>query len=387
MEAVEIQLRRRPQNARTTEWGGSVVLSVTGMHGAWRALSLLGALGLLVTCHRAVPMTTRLVPGHPGSPDAAGLDGQPDGSSGSASARDGASSILDALAPISDAHTTVLRVVAAGDIACDGCGQDATASLIDQLLSVDHLAGVLALGDLAYASGSAAEFQAFYAPAWGRPEILRLSHPVPGNHEYASGSANDYFDYFNGAGSSSGPAGPRGEGYYSFDLGSWHFIGLNSSDQCQFVSCTETSSQHDWLVADLAAHPSLCTLAFWHHPRYQAGTSAGELGALAPLWNVLYLSGVDVALNGHEHGYQQLAPLDDTGQLDLGGGIRTFVVGTGGGEFDTTFGGPRLSALETSLTGTHGVLELTLLPNGYQWQFVATDGSRPAAASGSELCH
>jgi len=280
-----------------------------------------------------------------------------------------------------------LHVVAAGDVACDGCAQGATAALIDQLVSADHLAGVLVLGDLAYPSGSATDFQTFYAPAWGRADILRLSHPVLGNHEYASGSANGYFDYFNGAGTTSGPAGPRGEGYYSFDLGSWHLVGLNTSDQCRFVSCSETSAQHDWLVADLAAHPSLCTLAFWHHPRYQAGTSTGELDAAAALWKVLYLSGVDVVLNGHEHGYQQLSPLDDSGQLDLGGGIRTFVVGTGGGDFDTTFGGPRLSDLETSITGTHGVLELTLSPNGYQWQFVAVDGSRPSAASGSELCH
>jgi acid phosphatase type 7 len=288
---------------------------------------------------------------------------------------------------VSDGPATALHVVAAGDVACDGCAQGATAALIDQLVSADHLAGVLVLGDLAYPSGSATDFQTFYAPAWGRAEILRLSHPVLGNHEYASGSANGYFDYFNGAGTTSGPAGPRGEGYYSFDLGSWHLVGLNTSDQCRFVSCSETSAQHDWLVADLAAHPSLCTLAFWHHPRYQAGTSTGELDAAAALWKVLYLSGVDVVLNGHEHGYQQLSPLDDSGQLDLGGGIRTFVVGTGGGDFDTTFGGPRLSDLETSITGTHGVLELTLSPNGYQWQFVAVDGSRPSAASGSELCH
>jgi hypothetical protein len=210
---------------------------------------------------------------------------------------------------------------------------------------------------------------------------------VLGNHEYATGSAKDYFDYFNGAGSTSGPAGPRDAGYYSFDLGSWHIIGLNTSDQCQFVPCGQTSPQHDWLVADLAAHPSVCTLAFWHHPRYQAGTATGELDAAAPLWNALYLAGVDVVLNGHEHGYQQLSPLDDSGKLDLAGGIRTFVVGTGGGDFDTTFGGPHMSDLETSILGTHGLLELTLSPNSYQWQFVGVDGSRPPAASGSELCH
>jgi len=273
------------------------------------------------------------------------------------------------------------------DVACDVCSQGDTATLIDQLVSTDHLAVVLILGDLAYPNGAASDFQSFYAPAWGRPEILRISHPVPGNHEYATGSPKDYFDYFNGAGGGSGPAGPRDQGYYSFDLGSWHIIGLNTSDECQFVDCGQTSAQHDWLVADLAAHPSLCTLAFWHHPRYQAGTATGELTAVGPLWDALYLAGVDIVLNGHEHGYQQLSPLDDTGKLDLGGGIRTFVVGTGGGDFDTTFGGPRLSDLEASILGTHGLLELTLSPSSFQWQFITVDGSKPSAASGSELCH
>lgn len=343
---------------------------VTSMRAAGRKLWIVEAIALSLACHRTMPVTTHLVAA---SADAADPVDETDASSGRSSA--------------SAAPPTALHVVAAGDVACDGCSQGATAALIDQLLFADHLAAVLVLGDLAYPNGSATDFQSFYAPAWGRPEILRLSHPVPGNHEYATGSANGYFDYFDGAGTTSGPAGPRGEGYYSFDLGAWHVIGLNTSDECRFVACGATSAQHDWLVADLAAHPSLCTLAFWHHPRYHAGTSTGELEAVAPLWNALYLAGVDVVLNGHEHGYQQLSPLDDTGRLDLGAGIRTFVVGTGGGDFDTTFGGPRLADLETSITGTHGVLELTFSPTGYQWQFVAADGSRPPAASGSELCH
>ncbi len=327
------------------------------------------ALGVLLGCQRPSGAAASLAAGHPASRDGGAVD---------ARAASGGSP---------DAPAGVWRLAAAGDIACDGCGQADTAALLDQLVSADHLQAVLVLGDLAYSSGSAAEFQAFYAPSWGRPAILQLSHPVPGNHEYASGSANDYFDYFDGPGADDGPAGPRGLGYYSFELGPWHVIALNSSDACRFVSCSETSAQHDWLAADLAAHPALCTLAFWHHPRFQAGTSSGELAAAAPLWNLLEGAGVDLALNGHEHGYQQLSPLDEDGQIDPARGIRTFVVGTGGGEFDTTFGGPRLSALETSLTGSTGVLELTLLPTGYSWQFITSDGRRPPAASGSGLCH
>ncbi len=330
------------------------------------------AVAVVLGCQHAAGTTVPLAAGHPGSADA----GPADARAASAGAPD---------AP--GAPDAGVRLVAAGDIACDGCAQATTAALIDQLIATDNLQAVLVLGDLAYSSGSAAEFRAFYTPSWGRPEILQLSHPVPGNHEYASGSANDYFDYFDGAGAADGRAGPRGLGYYSFDLGSWHVIALNSSDACRFVSCSETSAQHDWLAADLAAHPAPCTLAFWHHPRFQAGTSAGELSAAAPLWDLLVAAGAELVLNGHEHGYQQLAPLDESGQPDVTRGIRTFVVGTGGGEFDTTFGGPRLASLETSLTGTYGVLELTLEPSGYGWQFVAADGSRPPAASGWASCH
>ncbi len=348
------------------------------MRFVWRAFGAT-ALGLIFGCQRPAGMGAAWPPGHPGPADASVADARAT-SAGALSVRPGSADAATAAA-------AAIRVAAAGDIACDGCGQAGTAALIDQLISTDHLQAVLVLGDLAYSSGSAAEFQAFYAPSWGRPEILQLSHPVPGNHEYASGSADDYFDYFNGAAAPDGQAGPRGQGYYSFDLGSWHVIALNSSDACRFVSCSDTSAQRDWLAADLAAHPALCTLAFWHHPRFQAGTSSGELSAVAPLWNLLYAAGVELVLNGHEHGYQQLSPLDDTGQLDPARGIRTFVVGTGGGEFDTSFGGPRLGALETSVTGSTGVLELTLQPGGYSWQFVETDGTRPSAASGSAPCH
>jgi len=358
------------------------------MRSVVRALSLAGVVVPALACQQAAPTTAHLAAGKGRAMDAAVA--RPDAGSGTSHA-DAAPAPGDAAnsAPADAAGSppAVVRVVAAGDIACNGCAQGATADLIDQLVSTDRLAAVLVLGDLAYSSGSAAEFKSYYAPAWGRPEILRISHPVPGNHEYASGSAGDYFDYFDGAGAAAGPAGPRDKGFYSFDVGAWHVVALNSSDECRFVSCADNSEQHDWLVADLAAHPSACTLAFWHHPRFQAGTSAGELAAAAPLWDALEAAGVDVVLNGHEHGYQQLSPLDDDGQLDVAGGIRTFVVGTGGGEFDTTFGGPRLGVLETSLTGSYGVLELTLSPTSYDWQFVTVDGARPPAASGSALCH
>jgi alkaline phosphatase len=293
----------------------------------------------------------------------------------------------DAMADTPAPGAPPAQIAAAGDVACDVCAQAATAGVIDALLAGQGLAGALVLGDEAYPSGLPSDFQSFYAPAWGRPEILAISHPVPGNHEYETGAATGYFDFFDGPGAQTGIAGPRDQGYYSFDLAGWHFIALNTSDACRFVSCAAGSPQQQWLVADLAAHPTRCTLAFWHHPRFQAGSTSGELTDAAPLWNALYDAGADVVLNGHEHGYQQLSPLDKDGQIDLARGIRTFVVGTGGGEYDTTFAGPRVGALETTLTGTHGVLQLTLYPDRYDWQFVGTDGTRPQAASGSASCH
>jgi acid phosphatase type 7 len=288
---------------------------------------------------------------------------------------------------VADAGPPGVVVAAAGDIACGGCSQEATAGLLENLLQTQGLVAVLPIGDEAYASGLLSEFEAYYRPSWGRPELLALTHPVPGNHEYVDTIAAGYFDYFDGPGQMTGMAGPRGGGYYSFDVGGWHIVALNTSDECRWVSCAAGSPQHQWLVADLAAHPAACTLAFWHHPRFQAGMVSGETAAAAPLWDALFDAGADVVLNGHEHGYQQLAPLNKAGEADPVRGIRTFVVGTGGGDFDTTFGGPRLGALEASLVGVHGVLELTLRPQSYDWRFIPVGSGAPAGPSGSAACH
>jgi len=282
---------------------------------------------------------------------------------------------------------TGVVIAAAGDIACAGGAQGATADQLDDLLQTRGMVAVLPLGDEAYASGSLEEFESLYSPSWGRPELLAITHPVPGNHEYADTAATGYFDFFDGVGKMTGIAGPRGGGYYSFDIGGWHVIALNTSDDCRWVSCAAGSPQHQWLLADLAAHPTTCTLAFWHSPRFQAGNVSGEAAAAAPLWDALYDAGADVVLNGHEHGYQQLAPLNKAGDVDPMRGIRTFVVGTGGGDYDTTFGGPRVGALETEIVGTHGVLEMTLRRNSFDWRFLPVGSSAPAGASGSAACH
>jgi acid phosphatase type 7 len=277
-------------------------------------------------------------------------------------------------------------IVAAGDIACRGCAHGETAALVTNMLRNGGLAAILPLGDVAYPRGSLSDFQAYYAPTWGIPELLAITHPVPGNHEYGQPAGGGYFDYFNGPQASGGIAGARDQGYYSYDIGSWHLVALNSNDACHDVSCAAGSAQQQWLAADLAAHPMGCALAYWHHPRFQSGTDHGETEAVGALWDTFHDGGGDVVLTAHEHNYQQLAPLDKAGGVDPIGGVRSFVVGTGGVGLYKTFGGPREAAIEARVADKHGVLELTLVENGYQWRFVTTEGEVPAGASGSASC-
>ena len=274
-------------------------------------------------------------------------------------------------------------IAAAGDISCPGCAQLKTAALILDLLHHGRVDSLLPLGDEAYTHGSLSEFEASYAPSWGVPELLAITHPVPGNHEYEQPDGAGYFDYFQSAHTI---AGERSQGYYSFDVGSWHLVALNTSDGCHAVSCDAGSPQQVWLAADLRAHPNKCTLAFWHNPRFQGGTENGETERAGPLWETFVDAGGDVVLNGHEHNYQQLAPLDRNGAVDPVGGVRTFVVGTGGAGFHTAFGAPHEFAIETRVVDQHGILELTLMDAGYRWRFITVDGTVPDGASGGGGC-
>ena len=265
-------------------------------------------------------------------------------------------------------------LLAAGDIA--GCedpaiaqNAEATARLLETMPGT-----ILALGDLAYEEGSAAEYATCYDPRWGR--LKARTQPATGNHEYETPGAAGYFDYF-------GPiAGEPGAGYYSFDVGGWHIIALNSN--CALIGgCRRGSPEEQWLRADLRTHPALCTLAYWHHPRFVSGRDGGS-ESVAGLWDALYEAGADVVLSGHEHFYERLTPLDPQGNLDLDRGIRSFVVGTGGRshhEFDAI-----LPASEVRDNQTFGVLALTLYPASYTWQFVPA-GDSGFSDSGAGTCH
>jgi acid phosphatase type 7 len=281
-------------------------------------------------------------------------------------------------------------VAAAGDIACDPADRNFGGGLgsgrfcrhrqtSDLLLRMD-LAAVLAPGDIQYEDGKLWKFQQSFDPTWGR--LKPLIRPVPGNHEYEDPGAAGYFDYFNGPGQESGPAGRRDQGYYSFNLGAWHVIALNSECE-QIGGCGAGSPQESWLRADLAAHPATCTLAFWHGPRFTSGRHSAE-GAMLPVWNALHEANADVIVNGHEHFYERFAPQTPAGVPDLARGVRQFTVGTGGRSlFGYVTVTPNSEVRENRWSG---VLKLTLRDNAYGWEFVSAPTGRVLDA-GETSCH
>jgi hypothetical protein len=207
--------------------------------------------------------------------------------------------------------------------------------------------------------------------------VLGRTKPTPGNHDYLTSGATGYYGYF---GSRAG-AGDRG--YFSYDLGRWHLISLNSNCEAIPGGCAAGSLQEQWLRNDLASHKTACTLAYWHHPRFSSGTS-GSHEEMEPIWAALYDNGVDVVLNGHDHGYERFAPQTPAGAADPVRGIREFVVGTGGqshGFFPTTQPNSQIQNADT-----FGLIRLTLRPSGYDWEFVPVAG-KLFSDHGSSTCH
>jgi hypothetical protein len=257
-------------------------------------------------------------------------------------------------------------LVGAGDIAsCGSEGDEATARLLDSIPGT-----VFTAGDNAYEDGSAEDYERCYAPSWGRHKAR--TRPSPGNHEYNTPGATGYFGYFGAA------AGDPGSGYYSYNLGGWHVVMLNSN-----INTGTGSPQETWLRADLAARSARCTIVIWHHPRFSSGPH-GNSSTMQPIWRALYEAGADVVVTGHDHLYERFAPQNADGQLDLAQGIRQFVVGTGGA---SAYGvvNPKPNS-EVRNSGTRGVLNLTLYPDRYEWNFVPVKGSA-FTDSGSGSCH
>jgi hypothetical protein len=283
-------------------------------------------------------------------------------------------------------------IAAAGDIACDpespffngglgtpgNCQMKATSDVILGMKPTR----VLTLGDNQYEGGTHADFLASYDPTWGR--FKSITRPVPGNHEYGSRNAIGYFDYFNGVGRQKGPAGDRAKGYYSFDIGSWHLIALNSNCSEVSVSCGVGFAQEAWLRADLAAHPRRCVLAFFHHPFFTSGQE-GSSPTVRDFVIALYERRADVILTGHDHNYERFAPQTPDAQLDTASGIREFVVGTGGRDLARVKSQLKPNS-EVTNSDTFGVLVMRLHPTSYEWEFVPAAGGN-FRDSGSQSCH
>jgi PKD repeat protein len=253
-------------------------------------------------------------------------------------------------------------IMAAGDIACQSAGSASAGPCSDlytsnlarsQKNSASGLAALLAVGDTQYEDGTLGDYSSGFNRSWGGADLRGLLRPVPGNHEYHTGGASGYYQYFPSIGVN---VGASGKGWYSFNIGTWHIVALNSSDGCQAVTCAAGSEQETWLKADLAASSRSCQVVYWHHP---LSTAPAEV----PIWQDLYAAGVEFVITGHIHGYTPPRGLDPSGRPDANG-PREAIVGTGG------YGG-----------GVYGLLKMTLHANSADWSFVGTTSD-----SGSATC-
>jgi hypothetical protein len=286
--------------------------------------------------------------------------------------------------PAARAATTDPVIAAAGNIACDPAdpsynGGAGTSSACREMATSDLLvnqgyAAVLPLGDNQYEDGTAAQFQQSYDPSWGR--VKAVSHPVPGNHDYLTANAAGYYGYFGAA------AGSASQGYYSYDVGAWHLIALNSN--CTLVSggCAAGSPQESWLRQDLQAHSNSCVLAYWHHPMFSSGED-GFNAVTSPFWQDLYAYGADVVLNGHAHEYERFAPQDPKGAVDSTYGLTEFIDGTGGEGFEPA--APQAANSVVLRDGVFGVLQLSLHATSTDFRFV--DAAGAFTDSGTVNCH
>jgi PKD repeat protein len=291
----------------------------------------------------------------------------------------GASSIASRTVQVS------IVIAAAGDIACDPAspsynGGAGTSTQCRQRYTSDLLVNagvtaVLTLGDNQYEDGAYEKFLASYEPSWGR--VKAMTYPAPGNHEYQTPAAAGYFRYFGAA------AGDPSKGYYSYDIGTWHLVALNSN--CGDIGgCGPGSPQEQWLRADLAVNSEACTLAYWHHPLFSSGAYRPGISSVKPLFQALYDYNADVLFVGHDHNYERFAPQDPNGAPDTARGLRQFIVGTGG---KSLYGqGAAIANSEVRNSDTYGVLKLRLTSTGYEWQFVPEAG-RTFTDSGSSECH
>lgn len=270
-------------------------------------------------------------------------------------------------------NADIKKIVAVGDIVCDpnetnssgsnlsSCQSNATFTIVKSI----NPDAILTLGDLQYSNGSLDRFQTAYEKSWG--QVKGITYPSPGNHEYETADAKGYFSYFGER------AGELTKGYYSFNIGSWHLVALNSN--CKAAGgCNEGSPQLKWLIQDLRSNKYVCTAAFWHHPHFTSGRYANDVSSKSlsdDFWSELSKYKADVVLNGHDHLYERFAPQESSGESNESG-IRQFTVGTGGkSHYKKT---TSAANSEIIIDDRYGVLLMELGSKNYKWQFISTDG-------------
>lgn len=266
-------------------------------------------------------------------------------------------------------------IVIAGDIACEpagakttfNCRQDDTAALVKSL----NPDAVLTAGDNQYPAGALANFQQGYDKSWGA--FKDITYPVPGNHDYGTAAAAGYFDYFGSR------AGETGKGYYTYKIGDWRIIALNSE-----IDISAKSDQLFWLGQVLQTYKSPCTLAYWHKPRFSSGWHASD-PAYDAVWRMLYANGVDIVVNGHSHAYERFLPQNPDGAYDQARGMTEFVSGMGGEESEQLR--EPLPNLATRQNHAFGVLKLVLYPASAAYEFRSVPGQQTFVDSGTISCH
>jgi hypothetical protein len=286
-------------------------------------------------------------------------------------------------------------ITAVGDIACqsfsqsDGegaCRSDEVAALITDIAPD----AFLALGDLQYSKGTLEEFQRVYDLQFGH--LNPITMPAPGNHEYLTEGAQGYFDYF-------GDVAHGPQGYYSFNLGAWHIVSLNSQICRDDPGCGPGTPQYEWLADDLAANSGVaCTLAFQHHPTFDwrqwqkfvdpddpRPNGGSETEMYLDMWRLMDGAGVDVMLVGHNHIYHRWAPQTADGTRDVNG-IRQFTIGTGGRSLYPLGKKPQPANLLAVQNKAFGVLKMTLHESGYDYEWVGLPTDPVFRDRGSVAC-
>lgn len=276
------------------------------------------------------------------------------------------------------AHPDAVNAMAVGDMADCATGDHEKVAAHVKAARPDVF---LALGDLVYPNGSLREFMDCYDPTWG--SLRPVTRPAIGNHEYHTERAGPYFAYFCSA------AGHPKQGYYSFDIGTWHVVALNSNcardldipskATAEFGGCDEASPQALWLRDDLTRNRDKCTLAMWHHPKHNIGGHE-DPNVMQALWRILVKGGADLALTGHAHRYERFEPEDEEGNRDPQGLVE-MVVGTGGAPLSSDL--PAKPNLAVQQNETFGALQLMLYPGRFTFRYVGIDTNFTDAGEGA----